>query len=82
MHDRYFFLADVFTFILAFAVRGGWQIAFLVQLGSTFAYTKFLFGFASGPYIGAIFMSLAVIRLLWLNTERSTSTQPKAPADV
>ena len=64
MHDRYFFLADIFTFLLAFKIRGTWPIALLVQLGSLFAYTQFLFGYSLGPTIGAGFMTLAVVGVL------------------
>ncbi len=63
MHDRYFFVADVFTFLLAFVLRNGWRTALLVQVGSVLAYTKFLWGFSFGPSIGAAFMTLAGVSL-------------------
>ena len=64
MHDRYFFAADIFTFLLAFVLKSGWRTAVLVQLGSVFAYAKFLWGFSLGPSIGAAFMTLAVVSLV------------------
>ena len=70
MHDRYFFLADVFSFVLAFTIRKGWSVALLVQVASILAYTKFLFGFAYGPALGALVMTGAVVALALLITQQ------------
>ena len=77
MHDRYFFVADVFTFLLAFAVPTGWRVAVLVQLGSIFAYTKFLLGFSLGPTIGAALMTGAVVCLFQTIVEYWNRTSPR-----
>jgi Gpi18-like mannosyltransferase len=64
MHERYFFLADIFAFLLAFVAQRGWRIALLVQLGSILAYSHFLWGIEFGPYVGAALMSIAVVYVL------------------
>jgi Gpi18-like mannosyltransferase len=42
MHDRYFFGADVFAFVLAVLIPRAWWIAALMQIGSALAYAWFL----------------------------------------
>jgi Gpi18-like mannosyltransferase len=64
MHERYFFLADIFAFLLAFVAQRGWRIALLVQLGSILAYGPFLLGIEFGHYLGAALMSIAVLCVL------------------
>jgi len=64
MHDRYFFVADVFTFVLACSFPRFWWLAMLMQASSVSAYLSFLFGIASGPRIGAVFSTAAVIGLV------------------
>jgi len=44
MHDRYFFLADVLTYVLAFTFPGAWPLAIAMQIGSLSAYCGYLFG--------------------------------------
>src|SRR6202012_1943021 len=42
MHDRYFFPADIFAFLLAFVMPRAWWIAVLFQVGSVLAYAPYL----------------------------------------
>ncbi|MFG1921512.1 hypothetical protein [Cryptosporangium sp. NPDC048952] len=52
MHERYFFLADVLTLILAFYVPRLWYLPLIVQASSFFSYLPFLFSKAPvGPMI-------------------------------
>jgi Gpi18-like mannosyltransferase len=44
MHDRYFYLADVTTLVLAFYRPRLWFVPLLVQAGSLLSYEEFLFG--------------------------------------
>ncbi|WP_189336788.1 hypothetical protein [Actinoplanes ianthinogenes] len=44
MHERYFFLADVLTVLLAIYRPRLWYVPILVQAGSLLAYEPFLFG--------------------------------------
>lgn len=43
MHERYFYLMDVFTFLLAFYIPRFWLPAFLSQIVSVLTYSIFLF---------------------------------------
>jgi len=47
MHERYFFLADVLTLVLAFYVPRLWYVPLLVQASSFFSYVPFMF--SKGP---------------------------------
>lgn len=42
MHDRYFFGADLFSFVFALLVPRAWWIALAVQVGSVLAYAYFM----------------------------------------
>ena len=55
MHERYFFVADVLTLALAFAVPRLWLPAVLFQLGSIAAYLSYF-----GVYPGALYGFLPV----------------------
>ncbi|MDJ0950174.1 MAG: glycosyltransferase 87 family protein [Alphaproteobacteria bacterium] len=63
MHDRYFFPADVFAYLLMFVVPRLWPIAVALQLSSLLAYSKFLFGFSYGPYLGGGINTLVIAGL-------------------
>jgi len=64
MHDRYFFAADVFAYVMAFSVPRLWWAAFGFQASSLLACSMFLFNFNLGPYLGAAINSLLIIGLL------------------
>lgn len=78
MHERYFFVADILTFLWAAAGRSrrDWITAALVQAGSALA----TFGFASGTPIlvmpGAIAMIVATIRLARSLTPPADASEP------
>jgi Gpi18-like mannosyltransferase len=82
MHERYFFLADIFAFLLAFVAQRGWRIALLVQLGSILAYAHFLLGIEFGPYVGAALMSIAVVCVLLMLRDAIHQDQAGAGAQV
>jgi ABC-type proline/glycine betaine transport system permease subunit len=42
MHERYFYLADVLTIVMAFYVRRYWPVAVLVSACSLLSYAPFL----------------------------------------
>jgi Gpi18-like mannosyltransferase len=80
MHERYFFPADVFSFVLAIWMPRRWWIAALFQLGSMLAYATFLLvsaGYVAGfrlavdarvSYDAAVLIILATLSLgilLW-----------------
>jgi hypothetical protein len=44
MHERYFYLADVMTIVMAFYVRRYWPVAVLVSACSLLSYAPFLWG--------------------------------------
>ena len=50
MHERYFYLADVFTIVTSFFVRRFWPVAVLVQLGSLLSYIPYLWGTTVVPF--------------------------------
>jgi Gpi18-like mannosyltransferase len=81
MHDRYFFVADVFTFVLAASVPRFWWLAVFMQVSSVAAYLSFLFGIALAPHVGAVFSTAAVIGLLWVyyQTQRFRGASPANP---
>ncbi len=82
MHERYFFLADILAFSLAFVWRSrdGWYIFAAVQAGSVLAVWGALNSDASFATAGAIPMiaatALLVIHLCFPNAVRSRMAQP------
>jgi Gpi18-like mannosyltransferase len=66
MLDRYFFLADVLSVILALVSRQRWAIAaaILIQIGSLGAYGAHMIGFLHGRFIGGIAMGVALMILV------------------
>jgi len=64
MHERYFFIADIFTFLLAVTLpRTAW-IAVLFQIGSVLAYSYFMsldYNFAIDFHPAAMIGALAII---------------------
>jgi Gpi18-like mannosyltransferase len=63
MHDRYFFLGDLLSVVLAFYRPRLWYVPLLVQLSSGMSYLPYLFGDA--PYVGfqiiSAFMLAAIL---------------------
>jgi Gpi18-like mannosyltransferase len=66
MHDRYFFLADILTYVLAFTFSRAWLLAIGMQIGSLSAYCKFLFDWHFGPSLGALAVGTASVGIVWL----------------
>jgi Gpi18-like mannosyltransferase len=62
MHERYFFLADVLTLVLAISRSDRWRVAALVQFGSTTAITAYIIGVPDLAVLGA----LTMIGATWL----------------
>ncbi len=62
MHDRYFFLADVLTVMVAFVVPRAWPAAVLMQLASLPTYLSYLWG-VSVPFAAA--GASAALALAW-----------------
>ena len=50
MHERYFYLADVFTIVTSFFVRRFWPVAVMVQLGSLLSYIPYLWSTTVVPF--------------------------------
>ena len=66
MHDRYFFLADVFTYVLAFVMPNTWPLALTMQIASVSAYAGY-FGWSFGPYFGAVIARITVGGIIFVN---------------
>jgi Gpi18-like mannosyltransferase len=67
MHDRYFFLADVLSVLLALIDRRWIGVALGVQVGSATAYMPFLLGFWQPLMLGLVTNGLVALGLLlWL----------------
>lgn len=62
MHERYFFLADVLTIVLAFVGPGWWMVAGLVQFGSFAA----IWGYLTGATGLADLAAAAMMTTTWL----------------
>lgn len=66
MLDRYFFLADILAYALAFLTRERWAVAaaMAVQIGSLGAYAAHMAGFLPGRFLGAVAMATALAILV------------------
>lgn len=85
MHDRYFYMADVLSLILAFYFPAYWFIPICYQIASGLAYTNFLFSVDPSQYlvrysISAGFTTFALIFLL-VKQHQETIQETKAPVD-
>lgn len=62
MHDRYFFVADVLSLVLAVCAPSPRTIvtAILIQAGSLGAYLNYLFDVSGGAMVGMLFMAAGV----------------------
>jgi Gpi18-like mannosyltransferase len=76
MHDRYFFLADVLTYVLIFIFPGTWRLAIAMQIGSLSAYCQFLFGWHFGPYLGTLAVSVAATGIVWMCFVHARTSRP------
>ena len=67
MHERYFFLADVLTIVMAMYVRHFWPVAVVVSLCSLLSYAPFLWNTTpvALPFV-AFAEFLAVIATIWV----------------
>ncbi|HZO71543.1 MAG TPA: hypothetical protein VFB60_05030 [Ktedonobacteraceae bacterium] len=84
MHERYFYLADVFSIVYAFYMPRRFYLAMITQLTSFLSYMPFLFGnptiplpyVAFGPlFVVAIVVWDLIVDLYW----RETVSQPTDP---
>jgi Gpi18-like mannosyltransferase len=83
MHERYFFLADVLSVIVAFYVpRRLWAVPVLVQFASAFSYVPFLSGRRGGAqttmvdfWVLALAMLAALVLVVWEFAARSPSNR-------
>ncbi len=66
MHERYFYLAEVLSVILAFYVPRLWAVPLLVQFASFLSYVPFLFGSRGAGTTAVDFKFLAVTMLVAL----------------
>jgi Gpi18-like mannosyltransferase len=65
MHDRYFYQADVFSFMTAMLIPELWFAPVLFQISSSIAYSVFLFGtHRAVVFIGALINTALVIYIL------------------
>ena len=78
MHERYFFVADVFTLALALTDPRLWATAVLFQIGSLVSYLQY-FGLAKGgPAVGLALITIGLVRLslVWLEARAAAATAP------
>lgn len=81
MLDRYFFLADILAYALAFLTRERWAVgaATAIQIGSLGAYAAHMAGFLPGRFLGGAAMAVAVV-ILVRQLARVVRRQGPAPA--
>jgi Gpi18-like mannosyltransferase len=90
MHDRYFFGADVFSFVLAVVLPRAWWTALLFQIGSALAYSYFMMIDHDFPvdlhpaaFVGAAAAIPATLGLAWYYWRTVSAQRPtvqRAPA--
>ncbi|WP_344650952.1 hypothetical protein [Cryptosporangium japonicum] len=74
MHERYFFLADVLTLILAFYLPRLWYVPLIVQASSFFSYLPFMFSKAPvGPMIDRRLLATLMLVALLITGHRLLS---------
>lgn len=81
VHDRHFFSADVFAYVVACCHPRLWWAAVGLQVSSLLACSNFLFGFYPGPFIGGAVNTLLVaglLRELWRHLD--AGGDPARPA--
>lgn len=85
MHDRYFFVANVFSIVCACAVRRPFAAAaaLLCNLGSLIAYEPFLFHNQAVPLpVGALAMLIALAQTWWLARSLTLETIALPPTQI
>jgi Gpi18-like mannosyltransferase len=78
MHERYFYLADVLTIVMAFYVRRYWPVALLVSACSLLSYAPFLWNrtivalplVAFGEFLAVIATGLFFVAIVGRGSER------------
>lgn len=74
MHERYFFLGDILTLVVAFYRPRLWFVPVLVQASSLLSYVPFLFGAAPHqPFVPEMLLSVlmgAALMTLWYTLAR------------
>ncbi|GAA0233647.1 hypothetical protein [Cryptosporangium japonicum] len=85
MHERYFYLADVLTLVLAFYVPRRWYLPLIVQAASFLSYLPFLLrGGPPGTYLDRKWLAALMLVALVLTTYhllRDVRGGPSTPAD-
>jgi Gpi18-like mannosyltransferase len=76
MHERYFFLADVLTLVLAVYRPRLWFVPLLAQAGSLLAYQPYLFGRATLPMTVAATAMLAAVLVVGYVLMRDAFLRP------
>lgn len=67
MHERYFYLADIASIVMAFYVRGYWPVAALVSGASLAGYAPFLWQSTPVPLgVAAVMELVAVLLTAWV----------------
>jgi len=85
MHDRYFFGADVFSFVMAILIPRTWWIAVLFQIGSALSYSYFMmidhptpFDLHPASMVGALAAIPATLGVAWVYWREFGSQRPTA----
>ncbi|MGX6602620.1 glycosyltransferase 87 family protein [Micromonosporaceae bacterium Da 78-11] len=83
MHERYFYLGDVLSLVVAFYRPRLWFVPLLVQAASLLSYLPFLFGsFKHGPFVPMMVLSTlmgAALLTLWYTLARDILTGTPRP---
>lgn len=80
MHERYFFPAACFGFLLAVARPPLWPVAVLLQAANLITYRAFLLGRYDGTWLAVLPMTLALALLLWALWREPRRTADPDPA--
>ena len=77
MHERYFFVADVMTFALAFVIPRVWATAALFQVGSLLSYLPYFGVSPHGPIyaILPVTFSLGILTLAYVNAQVASTVR-------
>jgi Gpi18-like mannosyltransferase len=83
MHERYFFLADVLTLVLAVYRPRLWFVAILVELSSLLSYLPYLFG-RQAPWLpGPVMATMMLAALVTVGyVLLSEAFQPSAAEEI
>jgi hypothetical protein len=81
MHDRYFFLADVFTIVTSFLVSRYWPVAVLMQVSSLVAYAAYLWSSTMPLWVGTTATALALAGSTFLLIRSTMRPGVAAPAE-